>query len=325
MKNRFIDKAESKFGNIFDYSLIKYINAKTKVKIICKHHGVFEQTPDKHLHAKYPCPTCNQESRKGRHKSSTKKKKCKSLGDFKLEVESKHDINLYSNDYSNYKGYTQGSISTTCNVHNTSKLFSPPRAVLQVKTPCTLCSSELRSASKTKTYNDFLKEVNTTYKGKYTYPEKNADSYINRKSKVTIICPSHGTFQKSAQKHLSGQGCFKCRMEELISQGHFLGGYSLRYFEDNPVKITTPATLYYLKIGDTYKIGVTTDLKTRLKSLKSSSKSDVDLLYSEQNTLFACFTKEQKVLDNFKAYRVYRKWSTELFCKDIRPLTSSLQ
>lgn len=35
--------------NIFDYSLVTYTNAHKKVKIICKKHGSFEQTPNKHL------------------------------------------------------------------------------------------------------------------------------------------------------------------------------------------------------------------------------------------------------------------------------------
>jgi len=30
--------------------MVEYINAKTKVKIICKKHGIFKQTPDSHLH-----------------------------------------------------------------------------------------------------------------------------------------------------------------------------------------------------------------------------------------------------------------------------------
>ena len=33
----------------YDYSESFYIDAKTKIKIICKEHGVFEQTPGNHL------------------------------------------------------------------------------------------------------------------------------------------------------------------------------------------------------------------------------------------------------------------------------------
>ena len=54
----FIDKSNVIHNNKYDYSLIEYITAKTKVKIICCKHGMFEQTPNDHL-SKHGCPTCN--------------------------------------------------------------------------------------------------------------------------------------------------------------------------------------------------------------------------------------------------------------------------
>ena len=46
----FISKAREVHGDRYDYSKVEYKNAKTKVKIICPIHGVFEQSPDAHLH-----------------------------------------------------------------------------------------------------------------------------------------------------------------------------------------------------------------------------------------------------------------------------------
>ena len=43
----------------YDYSLVDYKNCMEKVKIICKKHGIFEQTPNKHLGGQ-GCPKCNQ-------------------------------------------------------------------------------------------------------------------------------------------------------------------------------------------------------------------------------------------------------------------------
>jgi len=45
----FIIEAKIIHENKYDYSLVKYINLKTKVKIICPVHGKFEQTPKSHL------------------------------------------------------------------------------------------------------------------------------------------------------------------------------------------------------------------------------------------------------------------------------------
>ena len=58
IKEKFIDKANIKHSNKFDYSLFEYVKAKVKGIIICPDHGQFEQTPDKHLNSKYACPTC---------------------------------------------------------------------------------------------------------------------------------------------------------------------------------------------------------------------------------------------------------------------------
>jgi very-short-patch-repair endonuclease len=45
----FILKAQKIHGNLYDCSLVKYINNRTKIKIICPVHGVFHQTPSNHL------------------------------------------------------------------------------------------------------------------------------------------------------------------------------------------------------------------------------------------------------------------------------------
>lgn len=48
----------------FDYSLVDYVNSTSKVKIICKKHGVFEQTPNSHLSQKSGCAQCENERRR---------------------------------------------------------------------------------------------------------------------------------------------------------------------------------------------------------------------------------------------------------------------
>ena len=53
----FIEKAKQIHGNKYDYSLVEYKNNKTKVKIICPIHGIFEQTPNCHLRLQ-GCPKC---------------------------------------------------------------------------------------------------------------------------------------------------------------------------------------------------------------------------------------------------------------------------
>lgn len=46
-------------GESYDYSEVEYLNAKTKVKILCPKHGYFLQTPNKHLLGQ-GCPLCKE-------------------------------------------------------------------------------------------------------------------------------------------------------------------------------------------------------------------------------------------------------------------------
>ena len=55
--DEFIKKAKKIHENKYDYSLTKYVNSKTKIKIICPIHGIFEQTPNNHLKG-CGCPKC---------------------------------------------------------------------------------------------------------------------------------------------------------------------------------------------------------------------------------------------------------------------------
>jgi len=59
-KQQFINDAINVHGNTYDYSKVEYINSTTKIKIICKHHGIFKQTPEGHLKYK-GCRQCSNE------------------------------------------------------------------------------------------------------------------------------------------------------------------------------------------------------------------------------------------------------------------------
>jgi hypothetical protein len=53
----FINNARITHGDKYDYSESEYINAKSKIKIKCKHHGIFVQTPRAHISGS-GCPIC---------------------------------------------------------------------------------------------------------------------------------------------------------------------------------------------------------------------------------------------------------------------------
>nr|DAT67965.1 MAG TPA: endonuclease-like protein [Caudoviricetes sp.] len=59
-KDEFIKRANNVHKNLYDYSKIEYVDTRTKIKIVCKKHGLFLQTPQKHMMGR-GCPTCGRE------------------------------------------------------------------------------------------------------------------------------------------------------------------------------------------------------------------------------------------------------------------------
>ncbi len=60
----FIKKSLIKHKCKYNYDLVLYENCRTKVKIICPVHGVFEQTPDAHLYSGRGFSKCAIEARR---------------------------------------------------------------------------------------------------------------------------------------------------------------------------------------------------------------------------------------------------------------------
>lgn len=60
-KSEFVQKAQLVHGDKYDYSETVYVKAKTKVKILCREHGLFDARPDSHLNGQ-GCPHCAQEA-----------------------------------------------------------------------------------------------------------------------------------------------------------------------------------------------------------------------------------------------------------------------
>ncbi len=55
----FIPRARRVHGNKYDYALVEFSDAYIPVKIICREHGEFEQTPNVHLSG-HGCQTCGR-------------------------------------------------------------------------------------------------------------------------------------------------------------------------------------------------------------------------------------------------------------------------
>lgn len=56
-QEQFLQKAKNKHGDLYNYKDTIYGKSGEKVKIYCKYHGLFEQSPHDHI-AGAGCPTC---------------------------------------------------------------------------------------------------------------------------------------------------------------------------------------------------------------------------------------------------------------------------
>lgn len=64
-RDLFLERARSRFGDLYDYSTIVYKSYKTPLKIRCTRHPVKEIliTPEKHLQTTGGCKYCLREKR----------------------------------------------------------------------------------------------------------------------------------------------------------------------------------------------------------------------------------------------------------------------
>ncbi|WP_442637959.1 GIY-YIG nuclease family protein [Rossellomorea marisflavi] len=315
-KKSFLEKCGLKFGDRFNYEKFIYVDAKTKGTIICPIHKDFQQTPDKHLQSKYGCYKCAKIAVGVKKKNIPPKAKRESITkeQYQKRFEKKHG-KKFDLDFSNYLGWTMGKVILNCKKHGNSSYV--PQALLSSRYACKYCAIEQRALNKTGSYHELIEEANVVHNNKYSYPSSNEKTYKNKRSEILIECQTHGLFKKRALKHVCGQGCFQCRIENLVSTGRLPGGYTEKIFNRNPKLKAKDGVVYYLKVGNLYKIGITTNLNSRIRAIRSMSKEEVTLIKKLDGTLYDSYRIESKILEEFEQYRVKEEWSSELFEVDI--------
>jgi hypothetical protein len=184
----FIEKSKLVHGDKYDYSFVNYINKKSKVKIICKKHGEFEQIPYCHYYFKQGCPKC-------------KINKQLNTEDF---IERSKQIHGDKYDYSlvQYKNaYTK--VDIICREHGIFKMLPNDHK----KSGCSLCNL---GYVKNNNINEieYMEKCRIIHGDKYDYSKT---KYINSRSKVIITCKIHGDFYQKAESHLRGRGCPNCK------------------------------------------------------------------------------------------------------------------
>lgn len=189
-----IQKFKNKHSNLYDYSLVDYTTAKTKCKVICKTHGIFEITPNNHLTG-HGCPKC----------SGTGFTKEEFLSLF-ITKSSKVHNNKY--DYSLVLNYIdhKTKVKVKCKEHGTFSI-TPNNHLSGYG--CYRCG-KLSAAQKTiLSLQEFISKSKITHGDQYTYDKT---QYIGAHKKVTITCLKHGDFSVTPANHWSnGIGCPTCQ------------------------------------------------------------------------------------------------------------------
>jgi very-short-patch-repair endonuclease len=180
---RFVAEAEKAHGSRYDYSLVNYLRCESKVKIICKEHGVFEQMPKDHIKGK-GCNKCGGTAKK-------------STNEFISEAKRVHG-NRY--DYSLVE-YVNGrhKVKIICSEHG---VFKQGAGAHLGGSGCITCAGTAMKSTES-----FITDAKKVHGNKYDYSQS---EYISSKLKVKIICPVHGAFEQSPNSHLRGAGCFHC-------------------------------------------------------------------------------------------------------------------
>lgn len=194
----FIEKAKKIHNGKYDYSKVEYVNAHTKVCIICLEHGEFWQMPAKHLNGQ-GCPSCKS--------VKISEAVSLSLDEFIHKANYVHN-NKYDYSKVNYMG-SHTKVCIICPIHG--EFWQEPRVHLQ-GCGCKLCSKEKRKKIQSKTTNEFLIEVKKIHGDKYDYSKV---EYVNAFTKVCIICLKHGEFWQTPDSHLHGHGCKFCLYDTL--------------------------------------------------------------------------------------------------------------
>jgi len=199
----FIEKANEIHKNKYEYNNIVWKNVGIKIKIGCKIHGIFEQSPSNHLMGK-GCPYCSGVGRMTKNifikkaiKIHKDKYKYDNIADGFLIT--KNNVEIECNKHGIFKQ----------NIHNHLKGYGCPNCAINAKI----------------TNEKFLERSKKIHGDKYDYSNV---EYIHISKPVKIICKVHGEFEQTPREHFSGCGCYKCA-NRIITTQDFIEKANIRH------------------------------------------------------------------------------------------------
>lgn len=204
----FIKQSNDKYVFLYDYSETIYIDALTKVCIICHNkdengieHGIFWQLPNNHLNGQ-KCPKC--------------------FGKNKLDIISfiSKSNNIHNKEYDYSETiYTKSSEPVNIICHRKDVNGIEHGVFKQIAKHhlsghgCPKCAIENNSINQTKSTEQYVEDCIKIHGDNYDY---NKTIYTKATEKVVIICNKcKSEFKQIAANHLSGKGCPYCNQSKL--------------------------------------------------------------------------------------------------------------
>lgn len=214
---QFIASGRSTHGRCYGYSQVpkRDLNAKEKVHITCKTHGVFEQEVRTHLHR--GCPRCGWDER-GRVQRELSVKK------FFLECKKLHGSKF---DYSEVVFDRCGEhVKITCVEHQVS-FYQTTTQHLRTFGACPECISQRVRNRVSETYNteSFVKSAKAKHGNRFDY---SLTEYKGVDEKITVICRKHGKIVQTPYVHLkSKSGCARCGKAHYTNDSYILSAVAV--------------------------------------------------------------------------------------------------
>ena len=193
--DEFIKECNKIHGNLYDYSLVNYINANMKIKIICKIHGIFEQLAASHING-VKCNKCVRN--------------ILTQEQFILLAKEKHHY-LYNYSLVNYINMRE-KICIVCKIHG---IFNQAARHHLDGRGCPNCAIISIGNNNKISQEAFIEKAIQIHGENYDYSLVKYKLYT---IKVVITCKKHGQFLQSPANHIKGHGCPICKKSKGETQ-----------------------------------------------------------------------------------------------------------
>ena len=199
--SEFIKQAKAIHGNTYSYSNTRYVTNKQRLVVTCRLHGDFSQLPNNHLRGA-GCNKCGTKR--------TSQKKTIPYKEFLRRARIVHGdrYEYHGNNYVNMSTKTR----ITCRIHG--DFWQLPDNHVSKGSNCSRCGDTSVSICKTLDTKYFIRMATEVHGDTYDYSQS---KYKRMKARVLILCPTHGAFYQTPDKHLMGRGCPKC--VSVVSKG----------------------------------------------------------------------------------------------------------